>query len=264
MDIHRQSRRYLKASVFLLLLFTISCEKWSPPRAQFPLIAYYPFPGTSEDHSGNKLHGQLINGAKLGQDPLGRNNNALELDGVDDYFEIADSPLLRPESISISLWIKFKSITSTSHIFNKSTFSDNTNQQYSAFIRPPRAPQASSDPGFQLLVDANQDRACTREQPITDFVYLYEPTLRLNQWYHFVSTINRRVGKLYINGVEKAVNMNLPDLPIDNCSAGSLRFGVQSAADSDYNYLDGSMDDIRIYNRALTEAEILSLYQNYK
>ncbi|GAA4403124.1 hypothetical protein GCM10023187_18890 [Nibrella viscosa] len=259
---HRQ--RYV-LPVCLLVVFIVSCEEWDPPRRQFAdittgLVAYYPFSGTGQDVSGNQIHGQFMNGATFGVDRKDNSNSALFLDGIDDYFLIPDHPKLRPDVISISLWIKPRVVTSTCHIYNKATYADNTNQQYNAYIRPPYL-QPPKSSGVELVADGSQDGSCALEQPIQDFVLHYDPVFRMNEWYHFVSVIDRKVGRIYLNGVEKQVNANLPDRPIDNCVGGTLRFGMHTGYVTDYNYFDGLMDDIRIYNRALSEAEIKALYQ---
>lgn len=267
MNIKPWHKRIFRLFFWLLFLSVSGCESWNPPRKKFSadlttgLVAYYPFAGNTQDVSGNQLHGQFINGATLGPDRKDNSNSALTLDGINDYFEIPDHPKLRSDAISISFWVKCRSIGGTSHLYNKSTFSDNTNQQYSAFIRPPRAPNPTNGSGFELIADASQDGKCSLEQPISDFVLLYDPSFQTNQWYHFVSVISRKTGRIYLNGVEKQANTNLPDSPIDNCSGGNLRFGAQSAYVNDFNYLDGSFDEIRIYNRVLTEADIKALYQ---
>jgi hypothetical protein len=103
--------RVLKRYVwFLGLALLLSCTKWDLPVQQDSLldglVAYYPLNGNGLDASGNNLSGQMINGATFGPDRRDANQSALLLDGVDDYFEIPDNAKLRPDSISISLWLR--------------------------------------------------------------------------------------------------------------------------------------------------------------
>lgn len=244
----------------------LSCESWNLPPGSDSLtdglIAYYPLSGTTLDLSSNRLNGQLINGATYGPDRNGTAQSALQLDGIDDYFEIADNAKLRPDSISISLWLKAKKVVdpadggSTRHIYNKDNYATHENQQYSAFIGNPRSP-ASGTVCCEYTVDVNNDDTCTVEQPIKNRMTYHASTFELNRWYHFVSVFSGQTVKLYINGELKMVQRELTTNPIDRCAGGNLRFGAQAAYDS--NNFNGWIDEIRIYNRPLTQTEINAL-----
>ncbi|MCY7351678.1 MAG: LamG domain-containing protein [Cytophagaceae bacterium] len=250
-----------------LLLLLLGC-KWELPRKQDPLtkglVAYYPFNESTLDVSGNNLNGQLINGATYGPGKSGKPATALLLDGKDDYFEIRDDAKLRPEVISISLWLKIvRGDTTTIHIYNKSNYLGHTNQQYSAFIRPKYITGKPNGPGNDIFADVNQDGSCEYEKPPLDHaVVYYDPAFQLNRWYHFVSVFEGTTGKLYIDGELKGSDTALPPTPIDRCVGGNLRFGTQ--ADVDTNPLNGSVDEIRIYNRALTATEIKVLSKQWE
>ena len=229
------------------------------------IIACYSFSGNTLDASGNNLTGQLINGATYGPNRAGTAQSALQLDGIDDYFEIPDNAKLRPDSISISLWLKAKKVVdesqggggTTRHIYNKSDFSENINQQYSAFVSKPKLPNSSTI-CCEFSVDVNNDGSCALEQPVINRLIYHATTFALNQWYHFVSVYAGQTLKLYINGELIATQRELTTNPIDRCVGGNLRFGAQQSGDP--NNFDGIMDEIRIYNRGLTQAEITALY----
>ena len=131
----------------------------------------------------------------------------------------------------------------TSHIYNKDNYGTNQNQQYSAFIRSPRPPNPVA-PGYEIILDVNNDGFCTVEQPIQNAVGFYAPTYETSRWYHFVSVFAGQTHKLYINGELKIAKKDPVANPIDRCTGGNLRFGAQ--ADYDANNLDGMMDEIRI------------------
>lgn len=250
----------------------LGCDAWDlrhlPAKNQPPvdttrtltdgLVAYYSFSGTTLDVGGNNLNGLLVNGATYGADRNGAAQSALLLDGVDDYFEIPDNGKLRSAGISVSVWIRAKQVTSTSHIYNKSNWVGNTNQQYSAFIKPPK-PLPATDPCCAIWADVNQDGSCVIEQPILQPVNYYDPAFVMDRWYHLVTVFSGKIGKIYVNGDLKRSETEQPAGPIDNCTGGNLRFGAQ--ADFDVNYFNGSMDEIRIYNRPLTDAEVKALYK---
>ncbi|OZI07601.1 hypothetical protein BWI93_13685 [Siphonobacter sp. BAB-5385] len=76
-------------------------------------------------------------------------------------------------------------------------------------------------------------------------------------WHHFVAVFDGAVGKTYVDGELLAVTTNIGGSGIRNCIGGNLRFGAQHQS-HEYN-LKGYMDDIRVYNIPLTEAQIREL-----
>jgi Concanavalin A-like lectin/glucanases superfamily/Secretion system C-terminal sorting domain len=86
--------------------------------------------------------------------------------------------------------------------------------------------------------------------------------LNYNTWYHITAVRNGSVLKIYINGVlNVAGNAGTitPDYTSEVATFGSMFFNGISPPR--YNGLNGKVDELRIYNRALTDNEILSLYQ---
>ena len=85
--------------------------------------------------------------------------------------------------------------------------------------------------------------------------------LGYNKWYHAVGLVGNNSGlKLYLNGQLAGVNSYLPDL---NEISGILYFG-RSSEDFPYpteSFYKGLIDDVRIYNRVLSEAEVAALYE---
>lgn len=80
-------------------------------------------------------------------------------------------------------------------------------------------------------------------------------TLNLNQWYHIAGTYDGNRMTLYLNGQ-----------PIASATA-SLHVGqnmmpVSIGGHLGVNSFNGLIDEVRIYNRSLSESEIYNLYQN--
>ncbi len=78
-------------------------------------------------------------------------------------------------------------------------------------------------------------------------------TLSLNHWHQIVGTYDGSIVKLYVNGV--LINSNPATLSIGNNSM-PVCIGSYLGA---YNF-KGLVDDVRIYNRALTQDGVLGLY----
>jgi hypothetical protein len=80
-------------------------------------------------------------------------------------------------------------------------------------------------------------------------------------WAHAVCTYNGSAVKIYLNGVLDA--SRTVDLPLDR-NTGALVVGgndkTQWAPDYFHNWWNGAIDDFRLYNRALTAADVSALY----
>ena len=81
--------------------------------------------------------------------------------------------------------------------------------------------------------------------------------LPLNQWVHLAVTLSDKVGKLYVNGVLVGANANMEFSPLQiGATANNWLGRSQWSADA---YLDGKIDDFRIYRGALKTADIYNL-----
>jgi len=201
------------------------------------LVAWYPFNGNANDESGNGNNG-TVNGATLTTDRFGNVNSAYYFDGENDYIEISDHASLRPDNISISAWIYAEH--STPFILGKSVFSNASNEQYTFDGR---------------YLNVKRNSGC---YPGVGWYSGATNSYTLNNWYHITGSYDGYCIKIYINGNLSATNSNIPPGPIDNCQGGNIRIGLWWAYDP-LNF-KGKLDDIRIFNRALNDAEIQALY----
>lgn len=92
----------------------------------------------------------------------------------------------------------------------------------------------------------------------TDFVSIYDAnvTLQKDTWHHIALTIKDKTMKIYIDGVEKL--SGLINVDPGEIEQGGENWIGKSRYDAD-PFLNGMVDDMRIYSRALTTAQILSL-----
>ncbi len=82
----------------------------------------------------------------------------------------------------------------------------------------------------------------------------------LNSWHHYVGTFDGTVVKLYIDGVE-AASTNYTGV---FSARTPLRFGAANSIVDPDRAWNGMIDEVRIYNRALSSTEILSMYNATK
>ena len=81
-----------------------------------------------------------------------------------------------------------------------------------------------------------------------------DSTISVGQWYHVAATIDSSYNmKLYVNGVQQTATANSGSM----YNSGTYIAMSDSSAGAPFN---GTIDDVRIYNRALSASEIWRLY----
>jgi hypothetical protein len=230
---------------FILLLVVVLFTQFTM-QSQVPsyvptngLVGWWPFNGNANDESGNGNHGTVF-GAALTTDRDGNLNSAFSFDGVNDWINVNNSNSLNPPSqITISAWINTYAynISSASMVVNKGW--DQGNGHYDILVLT-STKKSRFVIGRDLYVESNS-------------------IINLNQWTFITVSINNLTMKIYVNGIlENTV------LQSNNNSFGTntdpLYIGKHDYNNAPY-YFKGKIDDIGIWNRALTQSEITALYQ---
>ena len=209
------------------------------------LVAYYPFCGNANDQSGNGLNG-VVNGATLTTDRFGNTNNAYSFDGVNNLIKVNHSSSFNTFPMSISLWCK-------------------GNSQYGALIS--KYTSCSTNNGWQL--HTMNGKVSTYSYNFLGGAYLNcdadsNTTISDNNWYNIVSTYDLSGVKIYVNNV---LVLTKPYIGTGTMSSPTntqdIYIGTElnSTLCNSYNtFYQGKLDDIGIWNRALTQQEITQLY----
>jgi len=206
------------------------------------LVAYYPFDGNANDASGNGNNGTVY-GATLTTNRFNQVNAAYNFDGSGDYMEVPHSSLfnINTNDFSLSVWLKYGPQPAPLY--------------YSVvFIKV-------SNPGYPyegsiLFVDS-PNNSCTFRIDGRESLYGLTNNLHNDSWRHFVCMKQSNQLKIYIDGSFDS-SMTISYTTVDNLAP--FIFGANYMDHNSQNY-KGVMDDIRIYNRALTPGEITELYQ---
>ncbi len=197
------------------------------------LVAYYPLNGNAEDGSDNQNHGTEHNGVSYTNGVIGQ---AASFDGVDDYIFIPSNSNLSfgTNDFSVSMWIK--TIDNIGFLLDGRTFPD---RGYSLFVYP--------DPlGVGMSTHST-----------TESVIVGKTGFQDNQW-HLVTGVREGTQlSIYIDGQLQDQKFDgLIDVGVSNNIFVGRRYYIVNPNE----YYNGLIDDLRIYNRALSINEIQALY----
>ena len=240
--------KQLSTLLFCLCLFSgLNAQNLPTYLPANGLVGWWPFNGNAQDESGNGNNG-TVNGATLTADRFGNAGNAYGFDGVGNYIEVPDNSTLRPDKLSISVWYKTNNPDPFKCLVSKTTFSSAINEQYFFDL---------NDVGVKLNSSCNPNQGWSYFRPFGTAM------LNLGEWTNLVFIWNGNSHQIFKNGVliqgQNWGGSAGQSGNIDNCSGGRLQFGRWWQLDP--KWFDGKIDDIAIYNRALTQQEITQLYQ---
>ncbi len=217
--------------------------------AQIPtngLVAHFPFNGNANDQTLNANNG-TVNGATLVTDRFGNLNSAYSFNGTTDFISVPSSPSIAsfPNGQTISLWLKIASLPTNGKENTVLDKRDNTHKYYQVFLSDFANPNAA-------VYRFGESGAVSSQANNINFT-----DLAVNQWFNLTYTTNLDTTKSYLNGVLK--NTFVSASPI-GANTNPLLFGKSNQSwptDAPYN---GALDDVRIYDRALTSKEVIALF----
>lgn len=215
------------------------------------LVGYWTFDGKDTgptytmDKSGNNN-----TGARAGtQAVIGKLGQGLKFDGVDDYIDLPGFDLRSYSSLTISAWVNF----SPKDTGDSNQIVDSIMTQY------PGGANGLVFDDYDGGVGANYNNGLRFW--VEGSVCSYgDGAIILGTWNHVLATYRTSNGdtNLYVNGV------NIKNCTLaTNWSSGVLtnaRIGNQSSGGG-HQDAKGKIDDVRIYNRALSKTEVQQLYR---
>ena len=197
------------------------------------LVAHYVFDGDANDSSGNGNDGMLHDVAPT-VDRYGNANGACHFNGTSAYVEVPDSDSLREvgQVITLSAWVKPEAcdgdwVSVVCKGFN--------NRQYGVQIN-------TKTDVWQLDKNGNSKT----DVPISSNIR--------NEWSHVAVIFTPTTVTAFLDGVLVGSSTRSGNI-VENSEP--LYIGIDPPGDDEY--LTGDMDEVRIYNRALSTAEIRAL-----
>ena len=210
-------------------------------------VNYWKFDEGMGRSAGDSVGGQ--NGALFGSSTgfgwaSGKVGTALGMDGTMGTGVALPNGILAGSQGSISLWLDMKDLSDHNIIFSAKSTTDNN--IYAAF-----AVDRDGRPQFQFRDTTNgNDRKAQATR-----------LLNKNEWYNLTFTANTLSYHVYVNGEEVVIagdNIGrwFPDI---TNQTWSYRIGALDAVPLNGSF-NGYLDDVRVYNRALTADEARALY----
>ncbi|MEA3211405.1 MAG: rhamnogalacturonan endolyase [Chthoniobacter sp.] len=191
---------------------------------------------TAADASGNGWTGTLSGGATFAAGKIG---NAVNLSGSSQFVSLPAGVVASTNDFTISTWVKLTASTASARIFDFGTGTGNS-----------MSLTARSDTGRPRFVIRTWSAS---EQVIDSSVAI--PT---GTWTHLAISLTGTTGTLFLNGVPVGTSSGVTLRPYQLGITTQNYLGKsQSASDP---YLNGLLDDFRIYSRGLTGAEIYPLW----
>lgn len=223
--------------ISFIVVFCVFCQKQEIQG----LVADYSFNGNVSDESGNENHG-VVHGARLTSDRFGNENSAYSLDGTSAYIlaMVSNMPTVDGAQ-TISWWFMvdqptvFSDSLGAGNIIALVDTTDGIGVQF-----------GNRAPGYHTLgLDTWYwgGRSVLESQ---------QPTV--NEWHHCVYTYDGQTHLFYLDGQQTAQSSVKPQVGTPNM----LMFGNYPGGDQ---FFAGSIDEVRIYTRALSPSEIDLLYK---
>lgn len=221
------------------------------------LVAYYDFHGSTLNKAGDDYHGEGMN--LVGSD--GKGDSAYYFNGTDSHVDLGNA--VGDSLRSISLW------------FNSSAQVNGYNEDIIALIARNNDYHGANNAGeFSISFsgtsfhnEQNRGRLVftLRDEAGNGSAVFSEDTVwNENQWYHVVAQVSQSNGMMiYIDGVLQDYEMNVepdynqPTTFLDRATT------IGCWGDLFNRNFDGIIDEVRLYNRTLTNKEVYSLYHEF-
>lgn len=197
------------------------------------LVAYYPFSGNADDAGGNGHHGTVM-GASLTTDAAGQPDCAYYFDGTDDYISLSGF-LGNPTNGTVAAWVYVESYDTGFNQLNL-IYGQDDNLQFGLGDS-----SISADGKWVLRHHSG------------GFNNVVGPLAATGQWIHVAGIWTGTEIVLDVNGFET----NRVASGLLSSASGSARIGAHPFASQ--NYWHGKIDELVIYDRALSEPEVRQL-----
>ena len=221
------------------------------PQSAADLVGHWPMDAVAANATPSAVGGNaltLVNGAQAGPGNFGA---GITLDGTDDHLRTPSTAALNfaAGSFTVLLFARPHG-TANARLVNKW---DGPAQQGWIMDVHTGAGGAASAGSLRFRIDSNN----TANNATDNLDVVVAAGIGSNAWVHLAAVVDRSVPevRLYVNGAQVGAGTAIPAGLGSVSNAFELGVGVIPSA-TGANHFDGDVDDLRLYNRALTLAEI--------
>jgi len=248
----------LKLLSLLFLVFFFGCKKddtnplTPSPIPSQGLVAYYPFNGNANDASGNGKDGITI-GTVLTADRFGNANSAYSFDGINDWINCVFASTDSYTNLTVNIWFKTNDFhpLGSDQALNGNLISRSDSANSGTLVRIVGC--GSPSPFTGKLEFEIEDGHSVETSDLLDDNIWHMATIVLDA--------NNLAMYGYVDGI--LINNTAYDGNIGHL-AKNWNIGTRLNGELTYNntkeFFHGILDDVRIYNRALSAEEIISLF----
>lgn len=194
----------------------------------------------------------LVNMDPLGAFTTGVIGNSARFDGVNDHMVHSytgtgtDAPLTSRDEFTVSFWVRGNGLGQNDRRVFAEASTVNSN---SLFNMGTDLLGASESLAFYIRGDSGV-------LPVSQQTLSFTPVFDGN-WHHVIYTDNKGQAILYVDGLpDRSFNYNRPTSTFTNVSIGAIARAAPS------HYFNGSMDEVRVWERALSAEEAVQIYQS--
>jgi hypothetical protein len=244
----------MKKNLLILFIFIVS----QATLGQIPtsgLMGYWTFTGNANDSSGNNNHGVVAN-AQLTADRFGNPNSAYYFNGINSLITVPNSATIDvpdTQSFTLSYWMRTNANTTYACIIAK---------HIAGYWNGYASTISNIDPGY--CTSSGHVTAYVASSAFTDACSDTSLIDTTEKWFHVAIVYNQLSNQIlsYIDGVQQS---DIGQKTGSSSNTADLLFGgfpiPSSSPYSNYsNHFNGWLDDIRLYNKALSQIELDTLH----
>jgi hypothetical protein len=217
------------------------------------LVAYYPFNGNANDESGNGLDG-TVTGAQLTKDRFGSASRAYSFND-NQYIVVSQSASENVFPFTVNLWASFDSLSND----NGNLFKKYTSALWNGFALLPATGKTANSayiyPFYLTGYVIPNGLIGGYGIPESKFVIT---NIETSKWVQISMTVDSSLGKLYLNG---ALVDSLGWRTRPMACSNNLKWLIGGSYQWN-GWFKGKIDDLGVWQRALTAKEIRYLYLN--
>jgi hypothetical protein len=203
------------------------------------LVAWYPFDADRNDVVA--AHDGFCPAQQCPTSAAGHLGGGFTFDGVDDCVTVTDDGQLQLANITLAIWARQTATGQLSHVAKRVIGGSVNSWQIET--------EAQGTPALSVSFTTYDNSG------FNQYAKSAANAIVLGQWHHLAATYDGTTKRMYVDGAEVAMMTQTVPLPYDN---QAMKIGCDDNA-PEAEFYAGTLDDLQIYNRALSPSEIAAL-----